>query len=67
MTRDQYLSLLDMVGRVVREDKRGAIPAELPPILERLGIDPVRWFDCLLDAFRRNPHAKLNAPVMAPG
>ena len=35
---DHYLSLLDQVGRLVRRDKRGAIPDSLPPILERLGL-----------------------------
>ena len=35
---DEYLRLLDWCGREVRGDKRGAIPADLPPILERLGV-----------------------------
>ena len=50
MTRDQYLSLLDMVGRLVREGKRGFIPPELPPILERLsaGVDARTWLDRVL-------------------
>ena len=38
MSLDQYLQLLDFVGREIRDDKRGAIPAELAPILERLQI-----------------------------
>lgn len=38
MTLDDYLRLLDASGRIVRNDKRGAIPAEIAPILERLGI-----------------------------
>ena len=38
-----YLELVDWTGRVIREDKRGAIDAELPPILERLGIEPKHW------------------------
>ena len=67
MTRDQYLSLLDTVGRVIREGKRGAIPVELPPILERLGIDPNGWLVCLLNAFWREPGSKLNAPSAAFG
>jgi len=35
-----YLQLVDWTGRAVREDKRGAIAADSPPILTRLGIDP---------------------------
>ena len=43
MTLEQYLELVDATGRVVRGDKRGAIPSHLRPILERLDIDPRRW------------------------
>ncbi|MCX2836292.1 hypothetical protein OQJ59_10880 [Microbulbifer thermotolerans] len=35
-----YLDLVDWSGRCLREDKRGAIDKQLPPILERLQIDP---------------------------
>jgi hypothetical protein len=35
-----YLELVDWTGRILREDKRGAIDADLPPILERLNIEP---------------------------
>lgn len=38
-----YLALLDWTGRVIREDKRGAIADTAPPILERLDIDPKQW------------------------
>jgi len=37
---DDYLRLLDWCGRQVRSGKRGAIPAHLAPILERLEIEP---------------------------
>jgi REP element-mobilizing transposase RayT len=40
---EDYLELVDWSGRILREDKRGAIPATLPPILERLNIDPRHW------------------------
>ncbi|MDP6718470.1 MAG: hypothetical protein QGF59_07480, partial [Pirellulaceae bacterium] len=62
MTRDQYLSLLDTLGRVIREGKRGFIPADLPPILERLDIEPHAWLDSFLDLFRSRP-----APRPSPG
>ena len=35
---DEYLRLLDWCGREVRGEKRRAIPADLPPILEQLGV-----------------------------
>ncbi|WP_018876322.1 transposase [Thioalkalivibrio sp. ALE31] len=42
-TTEDYLELVDWTGRAIREDKRGAIPESIPPILERLGIDPVHF------------------------
>ncbi len=56
MTREQYLSLLDTLGRMVRQGKRGFTPAGLPPILERLKVEPQTWLDSLLDSFRIIPH-----------
>ena len=38
--QQDYLNLLDWTGRVVRQDKRGAIPEHYPTILERLGKSP---------------------------
>ena len=40
-----YLELVDWAGRAVRDDKRGAIAADAPPILARLGIDPEAYLD----------------------
>jgi REP element-mobilizing transposase RayT len=40
---EDYLMLVDWTGRVVREDKRGAIDDKLPPILERLNIEVNAW------------------------
>lgn len=40
-----YLELIDWVGRAVRDDKRGAIPANAPPILTRRGIDPEAYLE----------------------
>lgn len=37
---EDYLELVDWTGRILRDDKRGAIPANLPPILDRLAIEP---------------------------
>jgi hypothetical protein len=43
ITLDDYLTLVDVTGRLVRGDKRGAIPAHLAPILDRLRIDLDAW------------------------
>ena len=40
-----YLELLDWTGRQIRQKKRGAIPSDLAPILERLGLDALSWCD----------------------
>ncbi len=40
---DDYLDLVDWTGRILREDKRGNIPTDYPPILERLQINPRHW------------------------
>ena len=38
-----YLELVDWSGRAVIEGKRGSIPDNLPPILQRLKIDPAAY------------------------
>ena len=38
-----YLDLVDWSGRALIEGKRGSIPENLPPILERLKIDPENY------------------------
>ncbi|NOZ10166.1 MAG: transposase [Gammaproteobacteria bacterium] len=42
-TLKDYLELVDWTGRAVREDKRGHIPAHIPPILTRLNVNPKHW------------------------
>jgi len=57
MRLDQYLELLDWTGRQVRQDKRGAIPGGLAPILERLQLPGERWLDLVTNfgrLFRRS-------------
>ncbi|HED16742.1 MAG TPA: hypothetical protein ENI64_08025, partial [Gammaproteobacteria bacterium] len=38
-----YLVLVDWSGRILREDKKGAISGTIPPVLERLNIEPKHW------------------------
>jgi hypothetical protein len=33
----EYLELVELTGRVIRDDKRGHIDRNTPPILQRLG------------------------------
>ena len=67
MTRDQYLSLLDTMGRAVRAGKRGFIPPDLPPILDRLDVEPKSWFDAFWDLFRIDPQPPPCAAAVGSG
>jgi REP element-mobilizing transposase RayT len=42
-TLADYLELLDWTGRARRDDKRGAIDARLPSIMQRLDLDADAW------------------------
>jgi hypothetical protein len=44
-TREDYFALLDVTGRIIRDDKKGVIPSDIPPIVSRLGINPDKWID----------------------
>ena len=50
-----YLLLVDITGRMPRSDKRGAIKASLPPILERLNLDIDAWL-IRTQGFERHYH-----------
>ncbi|MCU7817187.1 MAG: transposase [Candidatus Thiodiazotropha sp. (ex Lucinoma kastoroae)] len=38
-----YIELMDWTGRAILEHKRGFIPNDQPPMLQRLEIDPKHW------------------------
>jgi hypothetical protein len=40
-----YLTLVDITGRIQRQDKRGFIPETFLPILQRLAIDADEWIE----------------------
>lgn len=40
---DDYLTVLDATGRILRGDKRGQIPPQLAPILSRLELQVEQW------------------------
>jgi putative transposase len=48
-----YLELVDWTGRAIRADKRGFIPADVPPILSRLGVEADSWIETVRH-FRRH-------------
>ena len=48
-----YIELLDWTGRVIRPDKRGAIPVYHPLLLDSLGIDDDAWIE-LASSFGKN-------------
>ncbi len=52
LSLDTYLELVDQTGRIVRSGKRGAIPAELAPILARLEIEAEQWIDAMMSGGR---------------
>jgi len=40
---NDYLELVDWSGRILREDMKGAIPEQLPAVLQRLQLDARNW------------------------
>lgn len=41
----EYLTILDISGRHLQHGKKGHIPEQLSPILERIGIKPEHWIE----------------------
>ena len=39
----EYLELVDITGRIIRNDKKGSIKHNMPPILTRLNLDIKDW------------------------
>lgn len=47
MTTAEYFDLVDMSGRMTRSNIRGAIDADLAPILLRIGANPEAWVETI--------------------
>jgi len=45
MKLSDYLNLVDNTGRIVRNDKRGAINSGAEKVLDRLDIDEDQWLE----------------------
>lgn len=67
MSAQEYMQLLDWTARQIRQDKPGFTPESLPPILERLGLDPkvfrdqVRLFGQMFSAAAGQPQSLSSA------
>ena len=57
MPLSAYIELVDWTGRAILNNKRGAIPANLPPILDRLNLSEKRFLNAAtrFEALHRNP------------
>jgi hypothetical protein len=53
-----YLELVELTGRCMREHKRGYIEAQVPALLQRLGICPENWLT-LTTKFRQVFHGAI--------
>jgi len=62
MSLDQYLRLLDWTGRQLRTEKRGSIPRELDPMLDRVQCSSESWLD-LVKNFRKRFRVKIGLPT----
>ncbi|AXR06807.1 transposase [Salinimonas sediminis] len=43
LSTTDYITLVDYTGRCIAANKKGVIPASLPPILERIHVDQAHW------------------------
>ena len=55
-----YLELVDWTGRVIRDDKRGAISSQLPSLLSKLGLESGTWLE-LANSFGKNYHGAVGS------
>jgi hypothetical protein len=55
-----YLELVDWTGRVIRDDKCGAISAQIPSLLSTLGLDSETWLE-LACSFGKNYHGAVGS------
>ena len=55
-----YLELVDWTGRILREDKRGAISGKTPALLAVLGLDSDSWIE-LASCFGKDYHGAVGS------
>ena len=59
-----YLQLIDETGRIIREDKRGAISEHLTPILNRLHLSASGWMEMVKHLEKNFFHAIGNSMIL---
>jgi len=42
---EDYLELIDLTGRIIRDDKRGSLDVSLAPILQRINLTSEQWLE----------------------
>lgn len=60
---EDYLELVDLTGRIVRQDKRGSIDLSFAPILQRLNIPSENWLTLAIE-FEQHTHAAVGTEVI---
>ncbi len=60
---EDYLELVDLTGRIVRQDKRGSIDLSLAPILQRLNIPSENWLTIAIE-FEEHTHAAVGTELI---
>ena len=59
LSTSDYFELVDFTGRILRSDKCGAIPENLPAIVQRLQLDEPTWLENVTQ-FERNYRTKFS-------
>lgn len=59
-----YIQLVDFTGRILRQDKRGAIPDFLPPIFKRLKFSEQGWFSLVKNLEENFSYAVGNSIIL---
>lgn len=67
MTLSAYIELVDWTGRAILDNKRGARPANLPPIFDRLKLSEKRFFNAAthFEALHRKTFGGKRAHLLA--
>ncbi|WP_067216771.1 hypothetical protein [Marinomonas gallaica] len=60
---EDYLELVDLTGRIVRQDKRGSIELSFAPILQRLNIPSENWMTIAIE-FEQHTHAAVGTELI---